>query len=193
MIRELHELKAVGHEARQLQFAARKLFARGPVPDPVRARFRSRLFLVKSRVAEVAKLLREAPGLTGNQQIQCRRELGQVRACVREIDRMLATPAVVARAGGNDASAPARAGAGPPPPPAALLTAPPPRDLTGRSRCPICSDTTAAGERGDVPCPLCGVLYHPECWEYFGGCAIYGCAGAAPPSQPDAGPSRAQA
>jgi len=39
--------------------------------------------------------------------------------------------------------------------------------------CPICG----TDERPETlfPCPRCGVKYHSECWEYFGGCAIYGC------------------
>jgi hypothetical protein len=26
-------------------------------------------------------------------------------------------------------------------------------------------------------CPLCGVRYHEECWDYLGRCAVYGCRG----------------
>lgn len=30
-----------------------------------------------------------------------------------------------------------------------------------------------------VTCPECGAAYHADCWEYNGGCGVYGCSQAA--------------
>lgn len=40
------------------------------------------------------------------------------------------------------------------------------------ARCPVCRD----GIQGQVRmCPRCRVLSHDDCWEFQGGCAIFGC------------------
>ena len=41
--------------------------------------------------------------------------------------------------------------------------------------CSLCRRGVSTESRG---CPLCGVLYHEDCWTYLGRCAIYGCRGA---------------
>lgn len=40
-------------------------------------------------------------------------------------------------------------------------------------RCPICGD-----EVGKAPtnCPFCNTPHHFDCWEYAGGCGVYGCS-----------------
>jgi hypothetical protein len=43
--------------------------------------------------------------------------------------------------------------------------------------CPVCGD--AIGEDPRV-CPRCETLHHQECWKYVPGCAVFGCADAAP-------------
>ncbi len=45
-------------------------------------------------------------------------------------------------------------------------------------KCPVC--TTKLGLEGDNVvelsiCPRCSTPHHTDCWEYAGGCAIYGC------------------
>ncbi|HXX95007.1 MAG TPA: hypothetical protein VEN81_15380 [Planctomycetota bacterium] len=39
--------------------------------------------------------------------------------------------------------------------------------------CPVCACPLGPPVRR---CPTCGTSHHADCWEYFGGCAIYGCA-----------------
>jgi len=41
-------------------------------------------------------------------------------------------------------------------------------------RCPVCA---TAVEHDEVVCPRCQTPHHRECWEYTGGCAIFGCDG----------------
>ncbi len=43
----------------------------------------------------------------------------------------------------------------------------------GRGECPVCASALDASPHR---CPTCGTPHHHDCWEYFGGCAIYGCA-----------------
>ena len=38
--------------------------------------------------------------------------------------------------------------------------------------CPHCH-ATVSGE--SVTCPECGTPHHQDCWEYYGGCGVYGC------------------
>jgi len=38
--------------------------------------------------------------------------------------------------------------------------------------CPICGEQLGAVT---LLCDACGTAYHPECWDYHGQCAIYGC------------------
>src|SRR5579862_529126 len=38
--------------------------------------------------------------------------------------------------------------------------------------CPICANPLDAGARS---CPACATPHHADCWNYFGGCAIYAC------------------
>jgi len=40
--------------------------------------------------------------------------------------------------------------------------------------CPVCSHDV--GPDGRV-CPGCTTAHHADCWDYFGGCSIYACAG----------------
>ena len=41
-----------------------------------------------------------------------------------------------------------------------------------RAACPVCR-TEVLTEAHD--CPRCGTVHHKECWDYAGGCAIFGC------------------
>lgn len=43
----------------------------------------------------------------------------------------------------------------------------------GRGECPVCA---SALDSSLHRCPTCGTPHHRDCWDYFGGCAIYGCA-----------------
>lgn len=43
-------------------------------------------------------------------------------------------------------------------------------------RCAVCSCAIHGHSRS---CPVCQVPYHLDCWSYAGGCAIFGCKGAA--------------
>lgn len=65
----------------------------------------------------------------------------------------------------------------------------PMNELNATGLCPVCRcgiasmvpDATAVGP--DVPprqCLRCATWYHQDCWDYGGGCAIFGCAPAAP-------------
>jgi hypothetical protein len=42
-------------------------------------------------------------------------------------------------------------------------------------RCAVCA-SEAVGTV--VACEGCAAVYHPDCWHYNGGCAVYGCSGA---------------
>jgi len=44
-----------------------------------------------------------------------------------------------------------------------------------RGPCPVCANPLDSNVR---PCPACATPHHTDCWEYFGGCAIYGCGHA---------------
>ncbi len=46
-------------------------------------------------------------------------------------------------------------------------------ELIARGECPICGRAVGASAR---KCDTCGTPHHAECWDYFGGCATYGCA-----------------
>lgn len=43
------------------------------------------------------------------------------------------------------------------------------------ANCAICLSPVAAGEATAV-CPACQAVYHTECWQENGGCAVYGCS-----------------
>lgn len=199
MIRALHELKELTQETRLHLFAMRKVYQRGSVPDKLRARFKSRLFLIKGKASEVALALREATNLTGAQVVLTRREMGFVRGAIRECERYLSLPSTTKApvaipaedlgwldltAGAEVENLPELVG-----PPAEdwdfleVVVAPVEEvgpELTGPvtaglAHCPVCGDPDPADSRA---CPACGVAYHRECWEYYGGCAIYGCRAA---------------
>jgi hypothetical protein len=40
--------------------------------------------------------------------------------------------------------------------------------------CPVCG--AAGGRLPSLSCPDCDTPHHRDCWEFNGGCAIYGCA-----------------
>jgi hypothetical protein len=41
-----------------------------------------------------------------------------------------------------------------------------------RGECPVCANPLGIDARR---CPACATPHHSDCWDYFGGCAIYGC------------------
>lgn len=41
--------------------------------------------------------------------------------------------------------------------------------------CPLCQTNILEGE-DYLSCPACKAHYHPDCWEYNRGCAVYGCS-----------------
>lgn len=47
------------------------------------------------------------------------------------------------------------------------------QQLAGQGNCPVC-----ASPLGESPrfCTVCGTPHHRDCWDYLGGCAIYGCS-----------------
>ncbi len=51
-----------------------------------------------------------------------------------------------------------------------VLTA---EECASRGRCPVCAQPLEAATRR---CGGCATPHHSDCWDYFGGCAIYGCA-----------------
>jgi hypothetical protein len=53
--------------------------------------------------------------------------------------------------------------------------------LRTTGRCPICGTQI---EDKSTNCEHCGILYHADCWEYSGKCAVYGCGATAPTEQP---------
>lgn len=220
MIRALHELKALTHETRIQLYAMRKVFQRGGATDKIRARFKSRLFLLKTKQYDVANNVRELQNLTAAQTINTKREMGGVIASIRECERMLATPNLALTPPPVPAlpsteldwlDLPAASENESPPdftlsmedflterpsaeesydyldelqipandePEAPHITGP---VVEGPSHCPVCADPDPTDR---IPCPACGVRYHQDCWEYSGGCAIYGCRAAAPTATP---------
>jgi len=47
-------------------------------------------------------------------------------------------------------------------------------------RCPVCASAAGAMTR---KCDRCETAYHPDCWDYYQHCAVYGCY-VRPPSPP---------
>jgi predicted Zn finger-like uncharacterized protein len=47
------------------------------------------------------------------------------------------------------------------------------------SICPVCQQPVVMSPP-PVRCPECGTTYHAECWEYNGGCGVYGCSQVPP-------------
>lgn len=45
--------------------------------------------------------------------------------------------------------------------------------------CPVCAARIEGA--GAAACPRCETPHHQECWDYVGGCAIFGCRPALPP------------
>lgn len=54
-------------------------------------------------------------------------------------------------------------------------------EITATGRCPVCGSTIG---RDAKSCKRCAVRYHPDCWTYAGGCAVYGCRPATPRAAP---------
>jgi hypothetical protein len=46
--------------------------------------------------------------------------------------------------------------------------------VQGDSACPVCACSIAHDE-AQVACEHCSTPHHDDCWEYAGGCAIFGC------------------
>jgi hypothetical protein len=42
-----------------------------------------------------------------------------------------------------------------------------------RGECPVCANPLDGETRR---CSACATPHHVDCWDYFGGCAIYACA-----------------
>ena len=53
---------------------------------------------------------------------------------------------------------------------------PPSQEHVEAGVCIVCR-TEIPGE--NVSCPSCGACFHPDCWDYNGGCGVYGCESAA--------------
>ena len=54
-------------------------------------------------------------------------------------------------------------------------------EVVKAGKCPVCSD---GGGSLDRRCRGCNAAYHAECWDYLGGCAIFGCEDRYRPEQP---------
>ena len=50
-------------------------------------------------------------------------------------------------------------------------------DINMSPRCPVCATDITVGEMAEHThrCERCDTLHHKDCWEYTGGCAIFGC------------------
>jgi hypothetical protein len=55
----------------------------------------------------------------------------------------------------------------------------------------LCNICNAALTGAIVCCPVCDTPYHPDCWDYNKGCAVYGCQAAAGAGSSSARPSEA--
>lgn len=53
-------------------------------------------------------------------------------------------------------------------------------EVVKAGKCPVCSDSSGQITKR---CKGCNSAYHPECWDYLGGCAIFGCEDRYPPRQ----------
>lgn len=51
----------------------------------------------------------------------------------------------------------------------------PARGEADQQYCPVCQCRVQPDERS-IACPECGIQYHHDCWEYNGGCGVYGCS-----------------
>ena len=45
-------------------------------------------------------------------------------------------------------------------------------DCAAEGKCPVCEFPLDASSRA---CKTCATRHHPDCWDYFGGCATYAC------------------
>ncbi len=61
--------------------------------------------------------------------------------------------------------------AGNPPPVATIVE----KKVEAGTRCAICQ-TALKEDEPKTACPACGSVYHTDCWEENGGCAVYGCS-----------------
>lgn len=200
-------LLALSLEAKQGLFSLRSAFTEGTLTPEALARAVSRLTSIKSRALSIHGEFEAAGSLSTSRLADARRHFGSIWASVRG---MHTTLSLAHRELGLVAPRPTRIDAtwgalkskfvaGWPRlvlPPAIVPT--PPRverdavvpavlpsgaELGGLSvlpgaRCPVC-----AGERTaeSIDCPRCGAVHHRECWDYAGGCGIYGCRRAARP------------
>lgn len=67
--------------------------------------------------------------------------------------------------------------------------------VADQATCSICGEPVS---KRVVRCFACNAPFHPECWDFTGGCGTYGCSGNAGPSPPssvpaDDGPVRGRA
>lgn len=55
--------------------------------------------------------------------------------------------------------------------------------VAAEGKCPVCAQVLESPTRA---CRSCGTTHHANCWDYFGGCAIYGCTarGGTPATRP---------
>jgi hypothetical protein len=55
--------------------------------------------------------------------------------------------------------------------------------LEEAAKCPVCACSIFEGAEDDpvVWCKRCNTPHHADCWQYNGGCALYGCREQAPP------------
>jgi len=51
-------------------------------------------------------------------------------------------------------------------------------------RCPVCA--SPVGDADVHVCPRCDTPHHRECWDYVGGCALFGCEPSKGPARPTA-------
>lgn len=49
----------------------------------------------------------------------------------------------------------------------------PAAEMAAEGRCPVCSEVV---DDAGMHCDRCRTQHHEDCWNYFGGCAIYACA-----------------
>lgn len=191
-------LLALSLEVRQGLHSLRSAYADGTLTPEVLARAVSRLTSMKSRALAIHGELEGAGVLASSRFAEARRTFGSIWTDVRETHAALdlarrelgVAPPRPTRidatwqalkskfvAGWPRAVLPPLLRGARPGPERAREAAAPGAELGGLdcrpdARCPVCAEEAGAGARR---CPRCEAVHHPECWDWAGGCGIYGC------------------
>jgi len=195
-------LLALALEAKQLAHGVRKAYLEGALTAGAVARAASHLGGIKARSIAIHGELSGGREATPEPLAESRRQFGFVWSSVRTVHATLAlayrhhgvTPPRPTRvdaawralkskfvAGWPASALPPRLESARPPP---SVPPPAPGDAIvagalggmqldpASASCPVCA--TALSEPR-IECPTCAVFHHAECWDYAGGCGVYGC------------------